>query len=429
MPLTFSQSLGMFDNAIKYIPSGTQTFSKGWTQYPFGVSPIFLDRADGCFVWDVDGNKFIDWPMALGPIILGHNNPKVNEAVKSQIDKGVAFSLPHHKEIELAEKLCETIPCAEMVRFGKNGSDATSGAVRIARAYTGRTMIACCGYHGWQDWYIGTTTRNLGVPKAIRELTVTFEYNNPASLENLFTLYPDQISCVILEPVSLVPPEDNFLERINKIAHKNGALVIYDECWTGFRWALGGAQEFFGITPDLACFGKALGNGFPISVIVGRSNIMKTFDEIFYSFTFGGDLVGITAGLTVIKELVTTNAISHIWKMGNILIDGVSILLKKYDLEHRIHLKGYPPKTFMFFTDKHGNDDLLLKSIVQQEMIKRGILYAGYHIISFSHTENEINQTLNAYDQIFSLIKNNDESKELKSLLKGKIVESVFRKH
>jgi len=275
MSLDFTRSLEMFEKTKRVIPSCTQTFSKGWTQYPFGVSPIFLKKAEGCFVWDVDGNKFIDWPMALGPVILGHNYPPVNEAVKKQMDKGIAFSLPHCKEAELAEKLCDIIPCAEMVRFGKNGSDATSGAVRAARAYTGRDIVACCGYHGWQDWYIGTTTRNLGVPQVVREQTVTFEYNNIVSLERLFDLYPGKIACVILEPVGLVPPEDNFLEKVNEIAHKNGALVIYDECWTGFRWALGGAQEYFGVTPDLACFGKALGNGFPISAVVGVRDVME----------------------------------------------------------------------------------------------------------------------------------------------------------
>ena len=429
MSLDFQSSLGLFEKGSKLIPSCTQTFSKGSTQYPFGVSPVFAEAADGCYVWDVDGNKFIDCVMALGPVIFGHNYPPVNEAVKAQIDKGVAFSLPHRKEIELAQKLCEIIPCAEMVRFGKNGSDATSGAVRCARAYTGRNMIACCGYHGWQDWYIGTTTRALGVPQVIRDLTLTFEYNNPASLERLFSLYPDQIACVILEPVGLEPPQDNFLEKVNQIAHNNGSLVIYDECWTGFRWAIGGAQEFFDVTPDLACFGKALGNGFPISVIVGLSDIMKTFDEIFYSFTFGGDLVGITAGLAVIKELSVTNALAYIWKMGKMLFDGINTLIKKHALEQRIYLKGYPPKFFVFFKDKESNDDLLLKSVVQQEMIECGFLYAGYHVISFSHTENVIAQTLDAYNQIFSLIQNKHEPEELKLLLKGKMVKPVFRKH
>lgn len=429
MPLKIEKSLEMFEKTKRIIPSCTQTFSKGWTQYPFGVSPIFLERADGCFVWDVDGNKFIDWPMALGPVILGHNYPPINEAVKKQMDKGIAFSLPHYKEAELSEKLCDIIPCAEMVRFGKNGSDATSGAVRAARAYTGRDMVACCGYHGWQDWYIGTTTRNLGVPQAVREQTVTFEYNNPASLERLFDLYQGKIACVILEPVGLVPPEDNFLERINEIAHKNEAVVIYDECWTGFRWALGGAQEYFGVIPDLACFGKALGNGFPISAVVGRRDIMEIFDKIFYSFTFGGDLIGITAALAVLSELEETDILVHIWKLGDMLQEGLDKLIKEHGHSNRIYLEGYPPKTFVFFKDEKGEDDLLLKSVIQQEMIRRGFLYAGYHVITYSHSHAEINKTLNAYDEIFRLLRHNPKPEGLKKLLKGEEVKPIFIRH
>ena len=429
MPLDFSRSLEMFEKAKRLIPSCTQTFSKGWTQYPFGVSPLFLEKAEGCFVWDVDGNKFIDWPMALGPVILGHNYPSVNEAVKRQMDKGVAFSLPHHKEIELAEKLCDIIPCAEMVRFGKNGSDATSGAIRAARAYAGRDMVACCGYHGWQDWYIGTTTRNLGVPQVVQDQTVTFEYNNPASLERLFDLYPHKIAGVILEPVGLIPPENNFLEKVNEITHKNGAIVIYDECWTGFRWALGGAQEYFGVTPDLACFGKALGNGFPISAIVGQRDIMEIFDDIFYSFTFGGDLIGISAALAVLKELEKTEILDHIWKLGDMLQEGLNKLIKKHGLDRHIQLEGYPPKIFVSFKDENGEDDLLLKSVVQQEMIQRNLLYAGYHAIGYSYGQNEIGKTLIAYKEILSLLKDNIEPAKLRNLLEGRCVYPVFRKH
>lgn len=429
MSIGFGQSIQMFHKAKRLIPSCTQTFSKGWTQYPFGVSPIFLKRADGCFVWDADGNRFVDWPMALGPVILGHNYPAVNEAVKNQIDQGVAFSLPHIKEIELAEKLCDVIPCAEMVRFGKNGSDATSGAVRAARAYMGKDMVACCGYHGWQDWYIGTTARKLGVPKAVQEQTVAFRYNDPASLEELFALYPQKIACVILEPVGLVPPRDDFLQKVNQIAHRNGALVIYDECWTGFRWALGGAQEYYGVTPDLACFGKALGNGFPISAIAGSRDIMKIFDKIFYSFTFAGDMVGITAGLAVLNELDATDVIATIWHRGEMLIDGLRQLVSNAGLERRIRIKGYPPKSAVFFEDENGNEDLVLKSVVQQEMIKCGFLYAGYHVVSYSHTEAEINATLEAYDRTLSVVQKNKDPEGLKTVLKGQVVMPVFRTH
>ena len=427
--ITVAESLILFERAKRIIPSCTQTFSKGWTQYPFGVSPIFLKKADGCYVWDVDNIRYLDWPMALGPVLFGHNYPPVNEAVRRQLEKGVAFSLPHYKEVELAERLCEVIPCAEMVRFGKNGSDATSGAVRAARAYTGRDMVACCGYHGWQDWYIGTTTRNLGVPKAVSDLTVTFEYNNIWSVGKLFDEYHARIACLIMEPTGLVSPEDDFLENVNEIAHKNGSLVIYDECWTGFRWSLGGAQEYFDVTPDLACFGKALGNGFPISAVVGRHDLMEIFDEIFFSFTFGGDMIGITAGLAVLNELEKTEVIEHIWQLGKKLIDGLNKLIEEHKLGEFVHVEGYPPKTFVFFKDKNGEDDLVMKSVVQQEMIRRGFLYAGYHVISYSHTTSEIDKTLDAYDEVFSLLRDNCEPEALRKILKGEEVKPVFRQH
>jgi glutamate-1-semialdehyde aminotransferase len=427
MPLNVSRSIELFEKSRRFVPSSTQTFSKGWTQYPFGVSPIFLEKADGCFVWDVDGNKFIDWPMALGPVLLGHNHKPVNAAVKKQIDNGVAFSLPHFKEIELAEALCDIIPCAEMVKFGKNGSDATSGAVRVARAHTGREMIACCGYHGWQDWYIGTTTRNLGVPRAVKDQTRVFEYNDPGSLQKLFDEHPGRIACVILEPVTLVSPQEGFLEKVNRIAHQNGALVIYDECWTGFRWAPGGAQEFFEVTPDLACFGKALGNGFPISAIVGGKDVMALFDEVFFSFTFGGDMVGIAAALAVLEAIETTGVIGQIWRRGERLIEGFNRVVARHGLQDRVSLAGYPPKTFVSFRDEEGKDDLLLKTLVQQEMIKRNSLYAGYHVLSLSHGEDEVSKLLDDYDEIFSSIKADPSRSALENGLEGKLVVPVFR--
>lgn len=426
MPISFDRSLALFKTAANRIPSCTQTFSKGWTQFPFGAAPLFLEKSDGCFTWDVDGNRYVDWCMALGPVILGHNYPPVNLAVKEQIDRGVAFSLPHAKETELAEKLCRLIPCAEMVRFGKNGSDATSGAVRAARAFTGRDRIACCGYHGWQDWYIGSTSRHAGVPKAVRALTHPFAYNDIDSLKALFERYPDTIAGVILEPVGLIPPEDNFLEKVNTVAHVHGAVVIYDECWTGFRWTIGGAQSYFGVTPDLACFGKALGNGFPISVVAGRRDIMEIFNDIFFSFTFGGDMVGIAAALAVLDVLESSPVIPRIWDLGERLITGIKELISTHGLGDRLGIIGYPPKSFMMFSDTAGHDDLLLKSVVVQEMLKRGSLYAGYHVLSYSHSMNEIDHLLSGYDDILSLIARNPGTDALSSLLEGERVTPVF---
>jgi glutamate-1-semialdehyde 2,1-aminomutase/spore coat polysaccharide biosynthesis protein SpsF len=249
--------------------------------------------------------------MALGPIILGHNYPSVTDAVMQQMQDGTTFSLPHPLEVELAEMLVDIIPCAEMVRFAKNGSDATSGAVRLARAYTGRDIIACCGYHGWQDWYIGTTTRNRGVPKVVQELTVPFEYNNIESLKRIFSEHPGQVAAVIMEPFGVEEPRDGFLQEVRDLALHDRALLIFDEIITGFRLALGGAQEYFGITPDLACLGKAMGNGYPIAAVVGPSEIMQLFDEVFFSFTFGGETVSLAAAIATISEMRQKDVIGY----------------------------------------------------------------------------------------------------------------------
>ena len=286
--LQLKRSHDLKAKAKRLIPSCTQTFSKGPTQFVQGAAPVFIARGQGSHVWDVDGNEYIDYPMALGPVILGHNYPAVTKAVSKQLQEGTIFSLPHPLEIEVAEILVEIIPSAEMVRFGKNGSDATSGAVRLARAYTGRDLIACCGYHGWHDWYIGATSRNRGVPEAVRRLTIPFEYNNIEDLRRIFEDHPGNVAAVIMEPVGITEPKNEFLPQVRELTQREGALLIFDEVVTGFRIALGGAQEYFGVAPDLTCLGKAMANGYPLSAVVGRREIMELFDEIFFSFTFGG---------------------------------------------------------------------------------------------------------------------------------------------
>jgi glutamate-1-semialdehyde-2,1-aminomutase len=426
--IKISNSLKLKRKISKLIPGCSQTFSKGPTQFVQGVAPVFLEKGKGSHVWDVDGNEYIDYAMALGPIILGHNYPAVTEAVKEILEKGTTFTLPHRLEGELAEIMCEIIPCAEMVRFGKNGSDATSGAVRVARAYTGRDKIACCGYHGWQDWYIATTTRNKGIPEEVKKLTLTFEYNKIESLEKIFEENKDQIACVIMEPVGVVEPKDNFLQKVKELTHKNGAILIFDEVVTGFRFSLGGAQEYFNVIPDLACFGKAMANGYPISAIVGRREIMKLFEEVFYSFTFGGEIVSIAAAIATIEELKNKSVIQYIWEQGRKLKDGYNVLARELGLEKYTQCIGYPPRTIITFRDENGNEDLLLRSLFQQECIKRGILFTGNHNICFSHTNKDIDYTLRVYRTVLEIIKDAIERNKVRELLEGEPVEPVFRR-
>src|ERR1019366_2490225 len=250
MSTRYKKSEEYLARALKTVPLGSQTFSKSKTQLPIGVSPFFASKGKGAYLWDVDGNKYIDFVNSLASITLGYNDPDVNKAVMEEFQNGTIYSLSHELEFKVAEKIVEMVPCAEMVRFGKNGSDATSGAIRLARAYTQRDHVLVCGYHGWQDWYIGSTTRDLGVPQAIKDLTHKFIYNDINSLETKLNELKGKVAAVILEPVNVVAPENDFLQKVKELTHKHGAVLIFDETITGFRYANGGAQEFFGVTPD-----------------------------------------------------------------------------------------------------------------------------------------------------------------------------------
>jgi glutamate-1-semialdehyde aminotransferase len=409
------------------IPAQTQTFSKGWTQYPRGAAPVFAVRAEGGHLWDADGNEFIDWPMALGPLLLGHNHPAVTEAIRAQLTDGIAFSLPTRAELDLAERLVSWFPYAERVRFGKNGSDATSGAVRAARAYTGRDVILCCGYHGWQDWYIGTTTRNAGVPGAVRELTVPFIYDDLAALDGVLEQHRGAVAAIILEPMGLEQPSPGYLEGVRQRADRHGAVLIFDECWTGFRIHLEGAFGKFGVAPDLACFGKALGNGVPISVILGRAEVMEVFEEVFFSFTFGGDLLGIAAANAVLDVLEREPVLERVNAIGTALMDGVREGIDRHGLSRHVGLGGYPARHAMDFSDD-GADGMLLKSVFQQEAIAEGVLAAGWHAPSLAHTEKDVERTLDAYDRAFAVLAAGLADGDLAKRLKGERVQPVFRK-
>lgn len=425
---TLERSGELLRRAKQVIPSGTQTFSKAPTQFVQNVAPAFLVRGQGSHVWDADGNEYIDYPMALGPIILGHNYPAVTEAVTRQAAEGTIFSLAHPLEIELAERLVRLIPCAEMVRFAKNGSDATAGAVRVARAFTGRDRIACCGYHGWQDWYIGTTTRARGVPLAVRELTRTFNYNDIASLERIFADSPGQIAGVVMEPVGVVQPGNGFLEAVRDLTRREGALLIFDEIVTGFRFSLGGAQELFGVIPDLACFGKAMANGYPLAAIVGRRDIMEIFDEIFFSFTFGGDVIAIAAALATITELEQKGVLVHLHAQGRKLKDGYNVLARHFGLDEQTTCVGLDARTAVTFRDRSGAESLLYKSLVQQECLKRGVLFGGAHNLCFSHSDADIDHTLRTYRAALEILATAIERDDVVQRLDGPRVEPVFRR-
>ena len=423
----YGRSVELFHRASKVIPTASQTFSKCWTQFTFGANPLYIEKAKGCLVWDVDGNPYIDYAMALAPIILGYCEPRVDAAVRRQLEKGITFTLSSPIEIEVAEKLCDLIPCAEMVRFGKNGSDATSAAVRAARAYTGREIVACCGYHGWQDWFIGTTTRNQGVPTGVRKLTVPFNYNDLASLEKIFREYPGQVAAVIMEPVGVVHPNPGFLEGVSALARQNKSVLIFDEVITGFRMSQGGAQEYFKVVPDLAAFGKAMANGMPIAAVVGRRDIMNLFSEIFFSMTFGGEALSLAATAETLRIFEAEKVLDQIWSNGRRLMDGTRALILKHELSPTIRIAGYPPRHVFEFSDTEDGSALEIKSFFQQECADRGLLFSGAHNVSYAHTGDVIDRTLSIYSEVFeSLIQ--AARRGVRSALKGEVVQPVFRR-
>jgi len=425
--LRLAKSQEWLARSKKVIPGCAQTFSKGYTQYVQGVAPLFLEHGEGCRVWDVDGNQYIDYVQGLLPNILGYAHEEVNRAAAEQLTRGHSFSLPHPLEVELAERLTRLIPCAEMVRFGKNGSDATSGAVRAARAFTKRERVACCGYHGWQDWYIGTTTRNAGVPKAVRELTHPFVYNDLESLDKLLTSHPGEFAAVIMEPVNFVEPAAGFLEGVKDLARKHGAVLIFDEICSGFHFGLGGAQKLFDVTPDLACFGKAMGNGFPIACVVGRAEIMQTFDEIFYSFTFAGEIASMAAAMKVLDILEDTDALARIEANGRTLQDGLKTLAKEAGLSGRVDALGRPQWSLLKFRDPDGTDSAVMKNLFQQEAVKRGILLLATHNMTAAHDAAAIDATLSAYAEVLKTLAGWLSEIDPARFLEGAMAQPVFK--
>lgn len=423
----YRRSAEMLARALRVVPLGSQTFSKSLTQYPQGVSPFFMARAKGSRAWDVDGNEYIDFVNGLAAITLGYCDPDVDAAVTAQMQQGTIFSLPHPLEMEVAEKMVAMVPCAEMVRFGKNGSDATSGAVRLARAYTGRERVAVCGYHGWQDWFIGSTSRHRGVPAAVRQLTHSFQYNDAASLEELLKRYPGEFAAVILEPMNIVEPQRGFLDAVKALAHAHGALLVFDETITGFRFARGGAQEYFDVIPDLATFGKGLANGYPLSAVAGSEKVMRLMEEIFFSFTFGGEALSLAASSATLDKLRREPVIETLRERGTRLTEGVRELIEKHGIADLVEICGNPVWTFLKVKGAGGYSEWQLKTLMLQEVFARGILMIGTHNLSYAHTRADVERLLGVYDEVFPVVHVAVRERRLEELLQTRPLEPLFR--
>src|SRR5262245_37254985 len=376
----YAKSNALLALAERVLPLGSQTFSKSRIQYPERRAPLFLTHGRGGRVWDVDGNEYVDLVCGLLPVVLGYCDPDVDAAIRAQLDKGIVYSLASELEVELGELLKEIIPSAEMVRFGKNGSDATSACIRVARAVTGRDRAAAGGYHGWQDWYIGATTRNKGVPNAVGELTHRFGFLDIAALEKILDQHKGEFAAVILETVGAREPTTAELAAIRDLTHRHGALLIFDEIITGFRVHIGGAQARYGVTPDLSAFGKSMGNGMPIAAVVGRADLMKEMEEIFFSSTFGGEALSLAASIATIKKMRSQNVMDAIWTRGKSLADGLRALIVKHKLSNVIAVNGVPSWTLLGFSDgPNGSAKEAVKTLLMIELLRRGVLTAGSH--------------------------------------------------
>jgi glutamate-1-semialdehyde 2,1-aminomutase len=427
MSIRYKKSEEYLQRALKTVPLGSQTFSKSKTQLPVGVSPFFASRGNGAYLWDVDDNQYIDFANSLCSITLGYNDPHVNQAVTEQLGKGTIYSISHELEFKVAEKIVEMVPCAEMVRFGKNGSDATSGAIRIARAYTKRDHVLVCGYHGWQDWYIGSTTRDLGVPQAIKDLTHKFFYNDIQSLQTKLEELKGKVAAVILEPVNVVAPENNFLEKVKELTHQHGAVLIFDETITGFRYANGGAQEFFNVIPDLATFGKGLANGYPVSAIAGRADLMKLMEDIFFSFTFGGETLSLAASFAVLNKLQREPIIKKLFKTGEKVITGLNELINEFNFQSIFSISGYPVWSFLIIKDTAQYSSWEFKTLLLQEMFANGIFMIGTHNISYAHSDKDIDVLMKGYRGYFEKVKLAVEHNNLKDMLQCEPLKPLFK--
>lgn len=387
---SLKKSEELFEKATRLLVGGGQGHKRPGKVH--GRYPIYAVRGEGVKFWDADGNEYIDYLCAFGPMLLGYGYPAVDEAVKARIDEGMIFNIHHPSELELAEKLCELIPSCEMVSYFTGGSGATTGAVKIARAFTGREKVIRCGYHGWHDWCDGG---DRGIPRCVKELTIGVPYNDIDALREVLEANRDQIAVFMLEAFQGNGPTGTYLADVKELCAKHGVILCFDEVKTGFRFAMGGFQQYCGITPDLSCFGKALGNGYDISLVCGKREIMETVGDVWIAATFHGQLLGVTAALATIREMERIDGISTIWRQGKRLMDGLEEIMRSHGVN--AWTIGQPPMPRLKFGEGLDN----LRDEFYASTADRGIYFDPGHcwFISPMHTDEIIERTLQASDE------------------------------
>ena len=434
--MDFSRSNELRQRAHELIPGGSHTYAKGDDQFP-ARSPGFIVRGKGCRAWDADGNEFVEYGMGLRSVLLGHAYSPVVEAVREQIELGANFTRPATIEVEAAEALLSVVHGMDMVKFTKDGSTANTAAITLARAATGRDRVAICGDHpffSYDGWFIGTTPMKAGIPEAVRELVSTFRYNDIASLEALFEQHPGEIACVLLEPSRGEDPEGDFLHEARRVCHAHGAVFILDECITGFRWHVGGAQRYYGIVPDLTTFGKALGNGFAVSALAGKRELMELGgirtdrERVFLlSTTHGGETHALAAAIACLKVYEEEPVAEHLDRVGRLMIDGFNGLVAQHGLEDYVGIHGKPCNLVFSTRDLAGQPSQAFRTLFLQELIARGVI-APSLVLSYSHGDREVAHTLEALDGALAIYERAVDAEDPLRFLEGPPSKVVFRK-
>lgn len=425
------------DRLLKAIPGGGHTYSRGYDQYP-ERSPQLLKRGKGAYVYDENDQKLLDYGMALRAVNLGYANEEVNQAALEQMEFGNNLTKPSLTELHAAELLIDLIDSVDMVKFTKNGSTATTAAIKLSRAYTGKNLVVRCADHpffSFDDWFISSTPATLGIPKQEIGNTKMFQYNNIESLENLFQEYPDQIACVILEPSTTEHPKDNFLHKVKDLCHKNSAVFILDEMITGFRWHIKGAQHYYNITPDLCTFGKAMANGFSVAAVAGKREIMQLgsiefegSERLFFlSTTHGAEMNGLGAFIKSMEIMQRDNVVEHIWNYGESLIQMMNDVAADFEMEKHFIAGGIPCSPYYLTMDKEGNNSLGLRTLFSQELIKNGVLMP-WIALSYSHGKEELDFTRNAMVKSMEVYVKGVQDGYEKYLI-GEPIKPVFRKY
>jgi glutamate-1-semialdehyde 2,1-aminomutase len=433
--MKFNKSKELQSKCHSLIPGGCHTYAKGDDQYP-ELAPAYIVRGKGSHVWDVDGNEFIEYGMGLRAVTLGHAYSPVIEAAYRQMLLGSNFTRPATIETECAEQFLNLITTGEMVKFAKNGSDTTSDAVRLARSYTGRDLVAVCAdqpFFSVNDWFIGTTPMNSGVPQPIRKLTLRFHYNDIDSVKALFDQWPEQIACLMLEPATTVEPELGFLQELQRLCRANGTLLILDEMITGFRWHLRGAQACYGIDPDLSTFGKALGNGFAVSALAGKRKIMErgglTHDKervFLLSTTHGAETHALAAAMATMRIYEQEHVVEYLYEKGETLAKGIQKAISDNHLTEHFVILGRPCNLVYATKDEHKQPSQAFRALFLQEAIKRGILMPSL-VVSFSHTDRDIEYTIEAIAEAL-LVYRKALNEGVEKYLLGRPVKPVFRR-